>query len=64
MGGHQAATMGTDEWLTPPEIIKALGPFDLDPCSPITRPWDTALKHYSILDMGLLQPCAAPKGSP
>ncbi len=56
MGSHESHTMLTDEWLTPPEIIKALGPFDLDPCSPITRPWDTALKHYSILDMGLLQP--------
>jgi len=47
--------MGTDEWLTPPEIIKALGPFDLDPCSPIVRPWDTAAKHYTIMDMGLFQ---------
>lgn len=25
---------GTNEWLTPLPIIKALGPFDLDPCSP------------------------------
>jgi len=24
----------TDEWLTPPKIIKSLGEFDLDPCSP------------------------------
>ena len=45
--------MRTDEWLTPPEIINALGLFDLDPCSPIKRPWDTALKHYSVLDDGL-----------
>ena len=41
-----------DEWLTPPEIIKSLGEFDLDPCSPINRPWDTAKKHYSKLDNG------------
>lgn len=39
---------GKDEWLTPPYIIKALGKFDLDPCSPSpdTRPWDTAKEHY------------------
>jgi hypothetical protein len=46
---------GTDEWLTPPEIIKALGVFDLDPCSPINRPWDTAIKHYTEKDNGLIQ---------
>ena len=44
---------GKDEWLTPPEIIKSLGSFDLDPCSPIARPWDTAKKHYTIIDNGL-----------
>lgn len=47
---------GKDEWLTPPELIKKLGEFDLDPCSPINRPWDTAKKHYSILDDGLMSP--------
>lgn len=44
-----------DEWLTPPGIIKALGEFDLDPCSPINRPWPTAKHHFTILDNGLLQ---------
>lgn len=53
MGSHQSAKMKNDEWLTPPEIIKKLGVFDLDPCSPITRPWDTALNHFNILDDGL-----------
>jgi len=47
---------GTDEWLTPPEIIKALGDFDLDPCSPVNRPWPTAKNHYTIEDNGLLMP--------
>lgn len=42
-----------DEWLTPPHIIKALGSFDLDPCSPIKRPWATALNHYTEADNGL-----------
>jgi hypothetical protein len=42
-----------DEWLTPPEIIKALGPFDLDPCSPENRPWPTARRHLTVEDDGL-----------
>ncbi len=45
----------TDEWLTPPHIIKALGEFDLDPCSPIDRPWPTAKNHFTIDDNGLLK---------
>lgn len=45
-----------DEWLTPPEIIKSLGKFDLDPCSPVNRPWPTANKHYTINDNGLVLP--------
>lgn len=52
---HESSYRGEkDEWLTPPEIIKSLGEFDLDPCSPINRPWDTAKKHYNINDDGLL----------
>lgn len=46
---------GKDEWLTPPEIIKPLGYFDLDPCAPIVRPWSTAKRHYTIEDNGLVQ---------
>lgn len=53
MGGHQSANMMKDEWLTPVEIVKDLGEFDLDPCSPINRPWDTAKRHYNVLDDGL-----------
>src|SRR5574343_784844 len=44
-----------DEWLTPPEIVNSLGTFDLDPCSPINRPWPTAKRHYTIDDDGLAQ---------
>lgn len=47
---------GKDEHLTPRHVLDALGPFDLDPCSPIKRPWDTAAKHYTIIDDGLTQP--------
>lgn len=49
-------TTGKEDWLTPPEIVRALGPFDLDPCSPLVRPWDTAAKHYTREDNGLMQP--------
>lgn len=53
IGGHQSARMKNDEWLTPPSILQALGRFDLDPCSPIERPWDTAGQHFTIKDDGL-----------
>ncbi len=55
-GFAQTQVMGKDEWLTPPHILKAIGPFDLDPCSPINRPWDTAKNHFTINDDGLKQP--------
>ena len=48
-------TNGTNEWLTPPEIIKALGEFDLDPCAPVNLPWQMALTHFNINDDGLKQ---------
>lgn len=56
MGSHQSNAGGQDEWLTPPEIVAALGPFDLDPCAPVARPWDTAARHYTIEDNGLSRP--------
>jgi len=44
----------TNVWLTPPEIIAALGPFDLDPCAaPNPRPWPTAANHTTLPDDGL-----------
>jgi hypothetical protein len=46
---------GKNEWLTPPNIIEALGSFDLDPCSPINRPFETAKNYHTIEDNGLLQ---------
>lgn len=57
VGGHQTAYRGrTDEWLTPPRLLEALGPFDLDPCSPVERPWPTAAAHYTVEDDGLSRP--------
>lgn len=55
LSGHQSARMQNDEWLTPPEIVHACGPFDLDPCAPIVRPWDTAARHFTVEDDGLAQ---------
>lgn len=57
IGGHQRGYAGrTDEWLTPPEILRVLGPFDLDPCSPIVRPWEMAAVHYTVGEDGLSRP--------
>ena len=55
IGSHQSASMKNDEWLTPPHILQALGEFDLDPCAPIVRPWETAKNHFTINDDGLKQ---------
>ena len=52
---HERTTQKED-WLTPPWLLEKLGEFDLDPCSPVDRPWDTAAKHYTIADNGLNQP--------
>ncbi len=55
IGGHHSHKAGTVEWLTPPAIIAALGPFDLDPCAAIAQPWPTALQHYTRRNNGLIQ---------
>lgn len=55
MSGHARAYRGeTNDWLTPPEIISELGPFDLDPCAAPDQPWRTAAKQYTV--DGLAQP--------
>lgn len=44
----------THVWLTPPEILNALGEFDLDPCAaPSPRPWPTARHHIELPNDGL-----------
>lgn len=52
-GNMHGGESSKDEWLTPPSIIHSLRDFDLDPCSPVKRPWDTAKRHYTIEDDGL-----------
>lgn len=60
---------GKEEWLTPPEILKDFGPFDLDPCAPVKRPWPMAARHFTAEDNGLIRPwngfvwCNPPYGS-
>ncbi len=56
IGGHTRAYRGsTDEWLTPPWILNALGSFDLDPAAPAVRPWEIARQHFSVKENGLIQ---------
>lgn len=48
--------MKSDTYLTPPEWIKALGPFDIDPCCPPMMPWKTAEEMLSLPTDGLSAP--------
>lgn len=50
------AVVSSDEWYTPKWLIDTLGPFDLDPCSPEARPYDTATVHLTKEQDGLLMP--------
>lgn len=40
MGSHQSSRSGSGVWLTPLHLVRALGPFDLDPCG--HEGWPTA----------------------
>lgn len=53
LSAHERAPDAKEEWLTPPEIIRALGKFDLDPCAPVKRPWEMATEHFTWKDNGL-----------
>lgn len=54
LSAHQSSVAGTTTWLTPPEILAALGEFDLDPCAaPSPRPWPTARQHIELPADGL-----------
>jgi hypothetical protein len=52
---HTVSVRNCQEW---PHILKPLGEFDLDPCSPARRPWPTARQHFTIYDNGLMKPWA------
>jgi hypothetical protein len=44
----------SNDWLTPPEIIKALGTFDLDPCAHPNQFYRTAIGMLSPPNDGLM----------
>ncbi len=47
--GFENPTKGaSDDWLTPPFILEALGDFDLDPCATLVPPWPTAKEMWNI----------------
>lgn len=56
--GQDGGTATTHDWLTPPDILQALGEFDLDPCASEHQPWRTARRELTIRDDGLKQPWA------
>ena len=51
--GGDGGTATTHDWLTPPELLAALGTFDIDPCASQYQPWRTATAQYTIADDGL-----------
>lgn len=59
VGKQQAKQAYTDTWLTPPELIKNLGPFTTDPCCPPSMPWQTAKYTWTKEDNGLAMPWRA-----
>lgn len=56
MKQHQRAIGKNDEWITPPQIVRSLGEFDLDPCSPIETPIRFSEKWFTIEDDGIKSP--------
>lgn len=52
-GSPRGGGFTQETWLTPPHILAALGPFDLDPCAaPSPRPWPTAERHIELPEDG------------
>ncbi|CAD2245824.1 DNA N-6-adenine-methyltransferase [Xanthomonas arboricola] len=52
--GYDRCQDTTETWLTPPALLKALGPFDLDPATPEGgMPWRTAKRMLKPSDDGL-----------
>lgn len=56
IGAHQGAIPESCRWLTPPELIDTLGPFDLDPCADQEQPWPTATRMIRPPEDGLAAP--------
>lgn len=52
-------TVGEETWLTPRYITQAICDRrtpDVDPCSPLSRPWATARTHYNKQEDGFNRP--------
>lgn len=54
MGSHQSARSGSGVWLTPLNLVRDLGPFDLDPCA--HEGWPTAAELIYPPRDGLNEP--------
>jgi hypothetical protein len=53
--GNETTVAKTEVWLTPPELVRSLGEFDLDPCSEEVMPWEIAKNKFTEKDDGLAQ---------
>jgi hypothetical protein len=47
LGSHQRSIGGSQNWISPLEIVNPIGPFDLDPCAAEPRPWDCAKVNWT-----------------
>lgn len=55
IGGHHSPQPASYDWLTPPFVLEALGPFDCDPACPPDMPWRTAAVMFTPREDGLAQ---------
>jgi DNA N-6-adenine-methyltransferase (Dam) len=56
IGGHHNPVAKSETWLTPPYILRELGPFDMDPCAAEEQPTWAAPRYYTQRVDGLSQP--------
>jgi hypothetical protein len=48
LGSHQRCLGQSQDHITPKRFIDRLGPFDLDPCAAVIRPWDCAEVNWVV----------------
>ena len=56
LGSHQSCVGKSQNHITPRHFIERLGPFDLDPCAAMPRPWNCASWSITPPMDGLLAP--------
>jgi hypothetical protein len=54
LGSHQQCVGKSQGHITPKWLLDRIGPFDLDPCAAVARPWDCAIVNWT--SNGLEQP--------